>query len=360
MNNKNVAILGGGSIALAASVDLSSRGFKVNLFEHPSFKENIQSIIEKGGVEYSGVIGEGFAELNMITIDPSKALKDAKVILLAAPAFAHEMFLKACLPFLQNGQILLIETGYFGCLRFAKIIRDAGKKIILAELNITPYTCTRTGPAKIYIDDFRKWETYLAALPAKESKTISNVIREIHPEVTIAPNVIQTSLDNANYMVHAPVILLHRGLFEREKEVSLSIKDSLTPSVLALTDKIEKEGQKLGKAFGVNVPPLRHLWNPKAKSYRESLGSAPSFETFEIACKDASNVYMKEDLYCSLPAIASLSNLIEVSTPIIKAIIDIFSVIDGIDYMKEGVNVEKMGLTGLSIKEILNLVEEGY
>jgi opine dehydrogenase len=360
MNNKNVAILGGGSIALAASVDLSSRGFKINLLEHPNFKENIQSIIEKGGVGYSGVIGEGFAKLNMVTTDPGKALKDVKVILLATPVFAHETFLKACLPFLQNGQILLIETGYFGCLRFAKMIKDTGKKIILAELNITPYTCTRTGPAKIYIDDFRKWETYLATLPAGESKNIINIIRDIHPDTAIAPNVIQTSLDNANYMVHAPIILLHRGLFERETEVSLPIKDLLTPSVLALTDEIEREGQKLGEAFGVDVPPLRHLWNPGAKSYRESLGSAPSFETFEMVCKDASNVYMKEDLYCSLPAIASLSNLVKVPTPVIKAIIDIFSVIDGIDYIQEGVNVENMGLAGLSSKEVLNLVEEGY
>ena len=42
----------------------------------------------------------------------------------------------------------------------------------------------------------------------------------------------------------------------------------------------------------------------------------------------------------------------------IKSVLNIFSVIDGIDYLNEGVNVEKMGLTGLSIKEILDLVEQ--
>lgn len=360
MDDNKIAILGGGVIALAALVDLSSRGFDVNLFEHPSFRKNAQLIAERGGVEFSGVAGKGFAKLNLITTDPDKAIRDVEVIILAAPAFAHEAFIKACIPYLRDGHILLIETGYFFGLRFAKTIKETGKKVIIAEMNITPYTCTRVGPTKIYIDDIRKWETFFAALPARNSEKIFNIIKNVHPDINQVQNVIQTSLDNANYMVHAPVILLHRGLFERETEVSLPIKDTLTPSVLALTDKIEREGQKLGKAFGVNVPPLRHLWNPKAKSYRESLGSAPSFETFEVTCKDASNVYMKEDLYCSLPAIASLSNLVEVSTPITKAVIDIFSVIDGIDYMKEGVNVEKMGLTGLSIKEILNLVEEGY
>ena len=360
MGNMKVAILGGGAIALATAVDLSVSGFKVNLFEHPNFKENIKSIIEKGGVEYSGVIGKGFAKLNMITIDPSKALKDVEIILLAAPALAHEAFIKACLPFLQNEQILLIETGYFGCLRFAKTIKETGKKVILAELNITPYTCTRTGSAKIYIDDARKWETYFATLPARESKNIVNIIREVHPGVNIAHNVIQTSLDNANYMVHAPIILLNRGLFERGTVVSLPIKDALTPSVLALTDKIEEEGHELGKVFGVDVPPLRHLWNPKAKSYRESLGSAPSFETFKIVCEEASCVYMKEDLYIAYPAIASISNLVKIPTPTIKSVVDIFSIIDRVDYMKVGLNVEEMGLAGKSVKEILKLVEEGF
>jgi opine dehydrogenase len=360
MSNRKVAILGGGAVALATAVDLSVSGFKVNLFEHPDFKENIKSIIEKKGVEYSGVIGKGFAELNMITIDPGEALKDVEIILLAAPALAHKAFIKAILPFLQDGQILLIETGYFGCLRFAKTIKETGKKVILAELNITPYTCTRTGPAKIYIDDARKWETYFAALPARESKNIINIIREVHPGVNIAPNVIQTSLDNANYMVHAPIILLNRGLFEHGSVVSLPIKDALTPSVLALTDKIEEEVQKLGKAFGVDVPPLRHLWNPKAKSYRESLGSAPSFETFKIVCEESSCIYMKEDLYVAYPAIVSISDLVKIPIPSIKSVVNIFSVIDKVDYIKAGLNVEEMGLTGKNVKEILELVEEGY
>jgi hypothetical protein len=38
----------------------------------------------------------------------------------------------------------------------------------------------------------------------------------------------------------------------------------------------------------------------------------------------------------------------------------VFSVIDGVDYMSDGLNVEKIGLAGLTIKEIIQLVEEGH
>jgi hypothetical protein len=55
--DNNVAIIGAGAIELANVVKLSSLGFKVNLFELSRFKSNIQPIIEKGGVEFSGVTG---------------------------------------------------------------------------------------------------------------------------------------------------------------------------------------------------------------------------------------------------------------------------------------------------------------
>lgn len=359
MDNRNVAVLGGGAIAAATSAELTSSGFKVNLFELPRFKENVQVFKEKGGVEFSGVLGSGFAKLNMVTTNIQQAVKNVCLIILTSPAFAHQTFVEACAPYLQDGQIFLIETAYFGCLRFAKTIRDTGKQVVIAEINHTPYTCTRTGPARIYIDAKRK-EMFVAALPAKETSKVRDLLKNVYPGMTIVPNVLQTSLDNVNWIAHPPITLVHRGLLERTKEYSLPLKDSLSPSAINLMNRMDEERLTLGKAFGLKLLPIKHTYELGGDTLEQALRRSTEFKTFSFEYKNGTNQYLQEDLYYGLPPVTSLADLAKVSIPTIKAVIHLFSVIDGIDYLREGVNAEKMGLAGLGIEEILKFAEEGW
>ena len=59
----NIAVLGAGHGGCACAVDLVLKGFEVSLCSayNPG---HIRPIIEKGGLEYSGKIGEGFAKIN--------------------------------------------------------------------------------------------------------------------------------------------------------------------------------------------------------------------------------------------------------------------------------------------------------
>ena len=361
MNSNNVAILGGGAIALANSALLSLSGFKVNMFELPRFRNNIYPIIEKGGIEFTGILGSGFAKLNMVTTNVEEAIKDVDIIILATPAFSHEAFIKACAPYLQDRQIFLIETAYFGCLRFAKTIHDTGRQILLSEMNITPYTCTKMGPTHINIDGMReKDEVFVAALPAKDTMEVLYHLRKIFPGISPAKNVLQTSLDNCNWISHPPITLLHRGFIERTTEFSLPLKDSIPPSVVKLMEAMEEERLELGRAFELKLPSIKHFWNIEGKNPEEALRRSKEFKTYIYKYKNGSHQYLIEDLYLALPPIASLANLVDVPIPTINALIHIFSVVDGVDYMKKGVNVEIMGLAGLGIKEILKLLEGGY
>lgn len=59
---------------------------------------------------------------------------------------------------------------------------------------------------------------------------------------------------------------------------------------------------------------------------------------------------------CSLVPIASLGEMLNVPTPTMKNIIQLASIMHQIDYFKEGRTVDRLGLKGLSIKEIRQLV----
>lgn len=357
---KKVAVLGGGAVALATSAELISAGFTVNMFELPEFRENIKSLMNEKRIEFSGVIGNGFTDLNLVTTEAEKALYDVGLIILAVPAFGHQAFVEACVPYLQNEQIFLIETAYFGCLRFAKAIESSGKKVIMAEMNHSPYTCTKVSPNHICIDAKRE-EVYIAALPAVVNVTkLLEPLKSIYPKMKPAANVLQTSLDNVNWIAHPTITLFHMGLIERTAEYILPLKDSLSHSVIRLMEAFEKERLALGKAFGLNLLPIKHTFELGGETLEEALRMSSEFETFKYEYKDGSNQYLIEDLYYALPPLASFSRQVGVPVNSIDAVLKIFSVINNVDYMAEGVNVDKMGLTGLSIEDILKLVEKGY
>lgn len=359
IDSKKVAVLGGGAIALATTADFCAADFKVNLFELPKFRKSIQPIIKRGRIEFTGAVGSLFAKPNMVTTDIGEAIRDVGLIILAVPALAHGVFVETCIPHLKDGQILLMETGYFGCMRFRKIIQNTGKRIILAEMNSTPYTGRIIGPAQLCIDEKRK-ELFIAALPANDTPKVANLLRNIYPEITPVLNVLQTSLDLINWIIHPPVTLLHKGLIERTKDFSLPVRDSISPSVVKIMNAMERERIELGKAFGLDLLPIKHFYELGGKTLADALRKSREWKTYNFEYQNGTHQYLKEDLYYALPPVASIASLVGVPTPTINALTYIFSVIDEVDYMKEGLTVEKMGLTGLGIKEILKLLEEGF
>jgi len=68
---------------------------------------------------------------------------------------------------------------------------------------------------------------------------------------------------------------------------------------------------------------------------------------------------MHEDIGYGLVPIASLGRLAGVATPTIDALILIGGLAVGIDYVREGLTLEKLGVAGKSPAELMRFVEEG-
>ncbi|HEY4856679.1 MAG TPA: NAD/NADP octopine/nopaline dehydrogenase family protein, partial [Xanthobacteraceae bacterium] len=69
--------------------------------------------------------------------------------------------------------------------------------------------------------------------------------------------------------------------------------------------------------------------------------------------------YVHEDVGYGLVPIAALGALAGVPTPTIAALVQLAALTLGIDYSREGLTLEKLGLAGKSASELLRLVEEG-
>jgi len=357
------AVLGAGAGGHAMSAGLSLAGFDVSLYELPQFEENIQPIRERGGIEVSGAVS-GFATLGKISTEVGEIVDGADVIMITAPAFGHQTFFEKCLPHLRDGQILVFNTGYYACLRFRDSLKRASKdKVILAETMILPYTCRVVGPAHVHIDG-RKRELSIAALPASETGYVLQRLKDAFPEFKPAANVLETSINNLNFMSHVPITLLNRALVERTSPFVLPVTEGVTPSVGRLMETVDKERAALGRALGVEVLSIREileLWGYYAggETAYEVYQSSVQFSTFRYTYVNGSNQYLTEDLLYGLVPTVSLADLLGVPTPIIRAMIDIFAVIHGIDYWRDGITVEKLGLRGVSSREVVEFITKG-
>lgn len=138
MNINNIAVLGGGGVGLATAVHLSKKGFQVTLFELPEFSDSISPFLKNKEITFSGVLGNGSIKISNITTDVKEALHNKKILLLATPATGHQKFMETCIPFLEDGQIIVVETGYFAAMRFYGSIQETSKNILIAEMNLSP------------------------------------------------------------------------------------------------------------------------------------------------------------------------------------------------------------------------------
>jgi len=74
-DSKKVAVLGGGNGAHAMAADLAYRGYKVNMFEMPEFKDDVSRLFETGSIEIAGEI-KGRFRLEMVTSNIDEVYPD--------------------------------------------------------------------------------------------------------------------------------------------------------------------------------------------------------------------------------------------------------------------------------------------
>lgn len=102
-----IAILGGGNTGHTMAVDISLGGYRVNFYEHPSFKAGFGNTLSNGVIEIEDVRDGRYAQAKVfkVTTDIKKAISDVKLILIAIPAFGQDLFFNTLIPHLQDGQV---------------------------------------------------------------------------------------------------------------------------------------------------------------------------------------------------------------------------------------------------------------
>jgi opine dehydrogenase len=353
-----IAILGAGAGGSAAACDWALHGHEVRLFDFEEFPENIAAIAEAGGIRADGDF-EGFGPIEYAGHDIGRALDGAELVWVVGPAYSTEPFGKAAAGHLQPGQTVIVSPGSCGgALVFAKAAGlDPGSgDIRLAETSTLHYAVRLTEPGKVRIFLKLKAGNLLAALPGRLTGEVLAMVGDVYPGMEPARNVLQTTLQNGNPVIHPAVTLGNAARIEGTGGDFLFYEEGVSDSVGRLMEAVDSERIAIGKALGLEIRPDPVMGQIQGYMLEANYGSgyreAPGFLGIGAQAQ-LDHRYLNEDVGYGLVFMTGLADLLGIPTPTMRSVIHIASVVMDRDYAAEALRTpESLGLSGDSAEAL--------
>ena len=360
--NKNLcyAVIGAGNGGLAMAGYLSLIGYKVNLYNRTL--ENILPLVETSKIKLSGE-AEGEGNLNIVTNNIAEAINGADVIMVTVPAIGHFNIAKKMAPFLENGQIIVLNPGRTGgALEVYGAIRQGGcnKDVIVAEAQTFIYACRATSKTSVHIFKTKN-EVTLAAIPAIKTDYVIEIINDAYPQFKKANDVMETSINNYGAIFHPAPTILNSGHIERGAPFEY-YTEGITPSIGSFIERMDNERMEIGHFLNVNTFSakdwLKYTYDAEGDTLYDAIQNNSAYRGLQ-APKGLNIRYIYEDVPCSLVPMSSIAKEFNIETPAIDSIIKIAELITGIDFYKQGRTIERLGLKGLTVSEIHEFAKNG-
>jgi opine dehydrogenase len=358
----NIAVLGSGNGGCAVAFDCAAHGHQVKLFDFQQFPESIGAVQNNGGIHCEGIL-KGFQPVVSAGHEIEKALDGADIIYAVGPAYSTRPFAEACKPYLRQGQIVIVcPSSCGGSIEFKNgaglDLRDAD--IVVAETSTLPYAVRLMEPGKIRIFNKLNGGLFLAAVAARNTNYVCEQVRDVYPAMSTAKNILQTSLQNGNPVIHPAITLMNVALIERTLGDFDFYHEGVTPAVGRLIEAVDRERIAIGKKLGVDVIPDPELGVIQGymteATYDNGFITAPGFEGVK-AQSSLDYRYFNEDVGYGLVFLQKLGEQIGTATPVISAVITLVSLLMNRDYFGEARRtLETLGLSKHSAIELEHLL----
>ncbi|MBH0231528.1 NAD/NADP-dependent octopine/nopaline dehydrogenase family protein [Halobacillus yeomjeoni] len=353
-----IAVLGSGNGGSALAADWALSNHDVFMFDFEQFPDNIEAIRKNGGIRVEGEI-EGFAKIEYAGFDIQHVVKQADLVFVVGPAYSTEKFAEACKPYLEKGQhIIVCPSACAGALVFKKSLGLSLKEqsYIISETSTLPYACRIIEPGHVKVFLKLKGGLYIAAQPSTYTQETLSLVKGVYPHIMAAKNVLQTTLQNSNPVIHPAVTLLNTALIERTDGNFMFYEEGVTGGVGNLMKAVDDEKIKVAEKLGVEVRPDPVIGVEQGymteDSYDHGYITAPGYKGIK-AQPSLDHRYLNEDVGYTLNLIVDLAEHYEIDIPVIQAIIRIASVVTGKDFVHERRRtMESLGLEGTTLQKI--------
>ena len=357
-----VAILGAGAGGAAAVAELSQAGHELTLWNRSA--TTLAPFVERGGVEFEGVLGEGFAKPALITADLAQAIRRAEVALVCLPTISHAAVARALAEVRAHTTPVVLNPGHTGgALEFREAYRQAsgGPAPPIAEFHTLSYIARKYQPQRVTISGKGKF-LRLGALPG--GAAASHAARSLYPVAQPVPDVLNSSLANLNMTLHAPGAVLGAAWVEATRGDFTFYVQGMTPGVIRVMQALDAERLAVARAFGHELLPLgaeMQKYGTVEATVKDPNDLVVAISGGEMnqrlkAPDSLTHRYYLEDFGHGLVPFIALAKAAAVATPTASALLELGIGLTGIDFRSQGRTAETMGIAGLDREQLLRLV----
>ncbi len=358
----NFAVLGSGNGGRAFCGQIAQKGYPVVMYEPLEETPDHLRLKEKPEMFLKGDITAG-GKLGGVTLDIKEAVGDADVIFIVVPSFAHSPIFQTMMPHLKDGQHVIIVPGNFGSFFLKKMIANSGvnPNISISETSSLPYACRISDYNTVMIHK-KKFQMKIATSPGEKNQAVLDIMNDVFSDTVrffAGSNLLEMDLDNINYTLHPLPALLNYGDIEKNPETFRHYVDGLTPLISEQMMKMDEERLAIGKAFGLALLStmdqlMMYYGQNESKTYYEYVNSRES-PYKDIVGHNVKSRYLTEDVPGLHVPTVELANLVGAEMPITELCVKLSSLLHGVDYASEGTTLEKLGIAGKTVEEIVKL-----
>ena len=397
-----ITVIGAGNGANALAADCKLGGAEeVRMFEFTRYNNKARGIVNSRRIRFEGIEmnyenfkRNGTAVIDMVTYDMKEAVHGADHILVSVQAQGFEDVFEELAPLLEDGQTVSIFPDNFGSLILRRIMREKGinTKVIIAGFSslvygarLTEYNNMETETNVVNVT-YRENEIRVDTLPSSDFEAYLAASKEIPAfdatKLIQGDTVLDIGLSNVNVLLHVPAVVLNTGAIENwgiiphvgHPDVFYDIyAHGVSPSVGRVQYAFYQDQAAVAKAFGVGIC---HIEEDVLQSRMGFIGQMFYGEDFRLPFSEPldqttwlpapkgtrfslDSRYITEDVPVGCIAAMSFAEVLNVDTPIIRAMTNLANLMMQTDYYKTGYTLKNFGLENMTAEEIVEYMRTG-
>lgn len=351
----NITIVGMGHAGTTVAADLTLKGHKITLLKtsNSMHKDHHKYVMENKQIKILENNVDRCAEIYKVTDNFENAFEEAELVIIFIQTNFHEQLITKMVPYLKNGQIVLIEPGYLSTSYFVPYCKE--KNLTIVEAESSPIDCRIVSPGSVEVL-FRNVRNPIGVYPKKQQIFVEELLETLEYNFIFTDSVIEAALHNPNLIVHTVGAIMSIPRIEYTNGEYWMYREVFTPSVWNIVKQLDLEKMNVLSCLG-----YRRLPYVEACKERNSLDESRDALTvfFDYANNSSpkgpsivNSRYITEDVPEGLVLLESLGCILGVDTPTCTGLINCASAALQRDFRREGRTIERLGKA--AIDAILN------
>lgn len=332
-NPVSYAVIGAGHGGQALAAYLAFKNHPTVLYNRT--ESVVLEIKAFGGIELFGIYNTKVSNIE-VTSNLEQAIKNADIIMICVPAFAHQEIAHQMAPYLKDNQMILINPGRtLGAYMFERYVKEINKKTkcLIAEADTFIMTSRKIRPGLSQVFSLKK-RLQIAATDPKKTKQLVAKLSETFDMIVGVESMVITSLSNIGAIFHPLPALLNIGRIESGNDY-LHYKEGITPMIADLLEQLDQERIALAKKLDYDICSakewLTQVYGSTGTNLYETLQKTTQYDEV-YAPQDVNTRYVLEDVPTGIVPMLKLAQLVNSPHQTMKMVLSLANLLYQINF----------------------------